>query len=585
VVPPTGRTPDDAPPPPPPTPGAGGGGGTTPSGGGSAPAPGVPLPPRVSGGGGGGSNPGGSGATPGGRGGRKSDRGESRWEYWWANNGYHHYRFGAAADELSSGSADFLLGKTDRDAARSIEHLSERVREQSIVPALREALGYMREDHEIRAAAVKALGRVGGKAAIGDIEKLLEDEHIHVRYSAALALGFTRAPEAAPILRRVVADRAENLTTRAFAATAIGMTGDVGSAEFLKTMARDQLAPYDVRAAVLVALGLLGDSSCVPFLASVLSDRGNASLRALAAISLAKLGGPDAISALEKSVRDSSTDVRRSVAIGLGRAGAGIEDAEARARLTTLLQRTAQKDSDVQARCFATISLGQIGGAAARKFLLETLRDGTHALKAYAALALGLTGDPTVAPFIREALETRRSDVSTRSAMAIALGLLRDRSASPLLLAIVDAKGDPELRGYAAVALGMIGERAALPAVERALRSDSDPNLLVSLATAMGLLGDRSATSSLLEELKRTDSPFTRASLITALGFIKDRSAVEPLARILADSKERPLSRIYAAIGLGYVGDARVIPPLADLTKDFNYLVSIASLDELVALL
>ncbi len=558
------------------TAGRGGSAGTTPR-----PAIG-PITPGRGPTAGGGSRP--RGATPGGRRRRASSGDVFNWEAWWWNNQYRFIDFEAAREKArSSGSADFFLGSEDRanrrqaDDARTPANVRDR-----IVPALTRALASRESD--VRAAAVKALGRVADGAPVAEMEKLLDDPVRDVRFSAALALGDAGARESLPRLERIAANPREDAFVRGVAAVAIGLVGDPATAGALRSIALANDTPRDLRMSAVVALGLVPCASSRDTLRALAADeKADDDLRALAAAKLGRIcGDADTVEILLDLAAKAPAQVRRSAILSLGPA------AEIDARVVPFLARAAEDEKDVPARAFALVSLGESGGGpTARKALLEALTESRNeALRSFAAMGLGISRDPTCAPYLRAELREERRTPSHRSAVAVALGLLKDPESIPALASLAaDESTNPMLRGYAALGLGLAGDRSQVPVIERALADRPSPSLVEPLARAAGLIGTDDALTTLLRAVESADCGGERGSLLLALGHLRDARAVEPLLGLLERRGADGSARVFAALALGHVANRHPVPRSSALTSHRNYLIATPTVDYLALLL
>ncbi len=590
-VPPTGRTPNDPTPPPSPGGGTPGGGGGT--GGGQPVGPSVG--PRAGGQTGGGRV---GGSTPGARG-RKASKSEGfeRWEFWWAYNRepYLDLKNRLGRTELSSGSADFLLGKGNKDEAATASRPSRKVIDERLIPSLREALkdGYF----DVRAAAVIALGKTADASAIQDMVKVLADDNKQVSESAALAMGILGAKEATPILLHLLSDDAEGrklvarpevpVRTRAFAAVALGLLKDESAIQPLLAAVDRKETQKDVPIAAIIALGIMKANPALERLITLAQDTAIDDLtRSYAITSLGKIGNKDALKAVRTALQDSSLHVSRSAVIALGLLG-DADDVETQ----TLLRGVVEKNPDPQSRNWACIALGQLGGKESRKTLLAVLEKERQSLRAFAALGSAIyaraTKDDSIVEYLRKALK-EEDDQSTKGALCIALGILQDRSSEKDMLSVLENEKAPDLRGYAAVGLGMMNARGAKPAIEAVLTDSkvADPDLQRSAATALGLLGDSSAVPLLTKLLKEAQTEYVISSSALALGYIGDWRAIDPLVALVEDKKGTPdLARANAVTALGIVGEEDPLPKLHVISIDNNYRAQVESLQELLTIL
>lgn len=120
---------------------------------------------------------------------------------------------------------------------------------------------------------------------------------------------------------------------------------------------------------------------------------------------------------------------------------------------------------------------------------------------------------------------------------------------------------DPRIRQYLAMVLGNLGDRRATPLLIDAL-GDRPPENRIYAALALGRLRDPAAVPHLLNVFA-TDERDIRKAAAHSLGEIGDRRAVEPLAGALGD----PIAdvRYNAAIALARFGDRRAIGVIREM--------------------
>ena len=153
-------------------------------------------------------------------------------------------------------------------------------------------------------------------------------------------------------------------------------------------------------------------------------------------------------------------------------------------RVAPLLAARERPVSNAAAR-----ALGRIGGAQCASALLRAIHHGRASRRFVAELA-------RAAPdlFVESALrEAERPGV--RSALALAAGLRRRRTATTYLISLVQ-RGTRRERVVGCRALGWIGASTAIPLITDAL-DDRDWRLRVSAAKALGALRAQSARTSL----------------------------------------------------------------------------------------
>jgi len=130
----------------------------------------------------------------------------------------------------------------------------------------------------------------------------------------------------------------------------------------------------------------------------------------------------------------------------------------------------------------------------------ESAADDDPRVRHYLALSLGHLGDRAASPTLIAALQDR--DPTTRLYAAWALGTLGDpRGVDPLIGKFGD--DDPGVRKMAVYAAGALGDDRALPGLQAAL-GDPDRDVAWNAAVALAQLGDASGEALLLQMLDQT---------------------------------------------------------------------------------
>lgn len=561
------------------------------------------------------------------------------WLFWWGYNNDDILNLRARLRSLENRTSTRLnpvgVGEHHgRTPGGKIAVTDLAIRER-VVPALEAALDSSLF-FDIRAGAVVGLGKIGAtqeKAVASRIaERLLAilanesgEEHGTVEESAALALGLlqSRDVEIVDALCDVLNDRRGARTrTRSFAALALGLLGVESShpryarvAETLRDVVRSgDETQADVPACALVAMGLSGDAAFVPALVEMTRE-GRAYgtrklddlLRSFAAAALGKIAerdresaSPAVVEVLGRALTRKGTHTTRSAVIALGQIAQRRDlAADVRRRIVKQLAYVTGK-GETQAANFATVALGRIGGATddARlrghigDVLRRQLKKGSFVSRPFAALGLGLLGRrfedaAAIGELLRDEFVEYRGDPRGRGAYAIALGMLGDRRAVPVLLGVLeDEAAYKKLRGLCAVALGMIRDRKAIPAIRTALLEDRDPDLRVDAAIGAGLVGEIAVIDDLIGILRDPRaSLYVQGSVVLSLGRIGDERAIDSIIEILEDEEAQDIKRALAAVALGLLGDRNDLPVLGRLSKDVNYRAQVNALLEVLSIL
>lgn len=240
-----------------------------------------------------------------------------------------------------------------------------------------------------RVFAALGLIQLGGSEALSELQALAQDlRSPEVAGGVLVGLGGTRDPAHLPTLLEAARRRA-------------------GSAPRLRR----------VRADALTALGHMAHPSTVPYLAGLLEDRENVIARS-AAIALGGFkGNADAALALGRACSTAEDPwIRALAAVSLGRVGAtqGLPH----------LARMAREERNAAVLPFTILAIGLTGVAGGERLLADSLaedpRTGTYGA---AALATGLLKAGEQRPWLEAALTDTRTHLAPGCA-ALACGLL-----------------------------------------------------------------------------------------------------------------------------------------------------------------
>jgi len=176
-------------------------------------------------------------------------------------------------------------------------------------------------------------------------------------------------------------------------------------------------------------------------------------------------------------------------------------------------------------------------------------------IRANAAVVLGMLGDPSALPMLREAVRVR----------SVRMPLARSR--------VVDLQ--------IAEAMVRLGADRELEVIRAALFAPEDQAEMVVLACLMcGRLNDVAYAAPLLDIAMRTgreqEAPEVRLAAVQGLAQIDPARAPAPLA-VPFLAHDRYDVRQQAAITLGWVGDRAYLPNLSALLNDPNALVQVAA--------
>ncbi|MEM7308865.1 MAG: hypothetical protein AAF682_19440 [Planctomycetota bacterium] len=580
-------------------PGGGGGGG---GGGPATPGPSGPGTPGPSGpstpGPVGPGTPGGGPGTPsapstgGGQGGGPD---LTAWTFWWEFNKepYLNLKSKIHAGGVTTGSDGWFLGQGQKKQAKDSLRPSEEQIRQKVVPALLRAME-TETNNDIVTGCLIALAKIGDEKDEAGNSKFEEAIKPHLKSNvqeiaetAAVSLGILANDASVGTLVNLLRDNAAgrelvgggevSLRTRAFSAYGLSLIGARTANEdkrreivenLVDMLVNDQSSTRDVKVACLVSLGLVpldqihpgeggteGESAAahecrtgqLDFLLGYMQDEDNHYLvRAHAPAALARLieGLPaeehgaykkeiaeDLLKRIEKRSKEPR-EVVMSCVLALGQIGDRDSD-KLDGEIRDALIASTKDQSDQQARNFSLVALAQVGGRLGEseapkkddvsKHLMQTLARGKNSLQPWAGMSIGVFGR-----MLTDAGQPAPTDAT-----------------SALRIALEDEKSADKVGAY---------------------------------AIGAGIVGDLDSTETLLAKLDRIKEDEARGYLTVALGLMNAREAIEPIQKIISESKYRPDLLKQAAIALGLLGDKELVPELIDMLENAKGLATQAAL-------
>jgi hypothetical protein len=279
-------------------------------------------------------------------------------------------------------------------------------------------------------------------------------------------------------------------------------------------------------------------------------------------------------------------DIYRGAALTLGRLAQATEVNKDDEKYSKGLVSYFETGKDAQARYFALLALGQIGGNSNKTELMKVLAKGNKALeRPWAAISLGVYAfekfasekDATVEAALGEQIRQELQDVKNpeaRGAFAVALGLARyTDAASDIMNLLMKLKAQDEVAGYLCIGLALMNYQKAKTDIHDIVKASvRRPELLSQAAIALGKLADKTVTTTLTAMLTEGEPNLAKFSAIaSALGYIGDRRTIQPLKAMLFNDQLTPLSRAFAAVALGGVADKETLPWNSKISRDLNY--------------
>jgi HEAT repeat protein len=496
----------------------------------------------------------------------------AKWEHWWATN-----------------REDFLIPRAvmapdvagDQYSASLAPPIEQEIR-AAVIPALLEAL--RDNDHQVRAAAALSLGRCGDWREIRVLAGTINDRERLVAEAAILGIGLLGEGSAEGPLRDALNETTRNSRERAFAAIALGYSGG----DLARTVLFDQLGTTNdaegrsrvpsIESCRMLGAALWagadkrdGNADRSPLAASQIQKAlSNPNLRdrmilGVGTAALSKTRDPGSLLFVLRGLADQRSDVRAGCAIAAGR----IVKAEDRQSVQTIINALGS-EAELLPRRMMLISLGRIGGPDARKRLLAELDVGQRQDRAFAALALGISGASDFAPRLRKDFEAA-SDDSLKGALAVALGLMHDPEAFRPIAEVARTKANPELLRHLVWFFALDRGRGAAAVVEPIMIEGRVAELHHAAAVTLGLIGSLDSQQILIKHLGSTAPVTLRAGVAIGLARMGDRRGVAPLLKTLKNPNEQQIVRAAAAHALGILCQRSPWMPFARVTIDSNF--------------
>ncbi|MCK4752936.1 MAG: HEAT repeat domain-containing protein [Planctomycetes bacterium] len=237
----------------------------------------------------------------------------------------------------------------------------------------------------VRFLAALAIGDVQYSLAEGDVSQLLKDEDENARIAAAYALVKLGHTEKIDILRKAIAS--SNQTVRANAALLLGKTGDRNSLKFLYWALRHKDSEDKVKFQAVEAIAKIGDERIYPKLWAMLRNV-YADDRVTGARGMGALGTTNARNVLLTILDDDVPEVRLAAAEQLGMLG----DTSGEPEVLEVLKKNAftglSKEDDERLKTRAALAIGRIGTSSVTKYLPGLLENKSNLVRIAAAKAV-----------------------------------------------------------------------------------------------------------------------------------------------------------------------------------------------------
>lgn len=389
---------------------------------------------------------------------------------------------------------------------------------------------------EVQAVAAQVLGKMGDPAAMNTLIMMLKYGKPDVQQAAAEAMKQIGDTSCIEPLVQVLNEMNPELR-------AIGVDGLVHFAEkslplLVKNLHNVNRSARKSSIEALAKIGLPAAEAVPALFLDKEHTVWETAIDALIAI------GPQGVPALLKSLAHENENVRKHVAMALGK----IKDPAAVEVLVLALQDT-------------SAAVRELANKALKNQDWQPASDEQQALRHVAerdfekAAALGDKAIHALVPALTE------KDPGTRERVATALASIGSAAVAPLIDALQHP--DPMMRACAARALGEIRDDRALEALLPML-NDSDITMRENIVAAFWKAGTPKAMVGLVEALKDEDR-LIKARAARALGEIGNESIVEPL---LAVVEQDPSVRMEVGLALARFAPGRALPLLIDVVAE-----------------
>jgi HEAT repeat protein len=296
------------------------------------------------------------------------------------------------------------------------------------------------------------------------------------------------------------------------AAFGLGILGDTSSIPDLVELLDSGLEP---RRAAAVALGYTAHGAelrVIERLATALHAERDAPTRHFAAITLGRIGGPDARARLLEAFRQPPADMRPWLALALGIC----ERNDPEGDVASLLMERIAEERNTNTLGAYLIALGLTGSEKGVATLVEHSRSRHVETAASAAMALGLTGQSTAEAPLRALIRSTGSPLIVRNA-AFGLGILGDTSSIPDLVELIRTTNNPFVASFAALGISLMGDAEAVGSLLHVIERQGDRGVATTFAVAaVGQLFDTDRRP-VLSNLAAGDNYLARIGPVNAL--------------------------------------------------------------------
>lgn len=237
----------------------------------------------------------------------------------------------------------------------------------------------------VRFAAALAMGDLKYRLGRSEVVQLLKDKDQNVRIAAGYAIAKLKAVGSFEFLHQAIISR--DKVVRANAVWLAGKSGDKSALKPLYWALRDENSDAKVRLDAVEAIARLGDERIYPRLWSMLISA-YADDRVMGISAMGALGTVNAQNALISMLNDDVLEVRLAAAEQLGALGDSTGEREVLDAFTKKATAGLDKEDIKRVNARAALAIGQIGTKALTKFLPKLLRSESKFVRIAAAKAV-----------------------------------------------------------------------------------------------------------------------------------------------------------------------------------------------------
>lgn len=271
-------------------------------------------------------------------------------------------------------------------------------------------------DPLVRVRAIEVVASTGQLKLMPQVQRLMQDQYVPVRFSAAVAIGDTEYLPAKRALNMLLKDEDSNVViaaayamvklgsfehlqilrqavsskdqmVRANAVLLLGKTGDKNSLQLLWNTMQDRGSDDKVAYQSAEAIATLGDRKIFPKLWTMLISAYH-DVRTMGVIAMGKLKTPEAKNALIKMLDDDILEVRLVAAGQLGL----LRDPIGETKVIEVFEKNLANETDLQAaertNVLIAVAIGQIKTPDLKKFLPKMLENDSKFVRIAAAKAV-----------------------------------------------------------------------------------------------------------------------------------------------------------------------------------------------------